>query len=62
MKQGYGVQIWPDGSKYEGEWFENKAHGNGKFTHSNNDVYHGEWKDDKVDGFGIYIHHDGGRY
>ena len=38
MKHGHGKYVWNDGSMYEGEWFENKAHGNGKFTHSNNDV------------------------
>ena len=28
-KKGWGMQVWPDGGKYEGEWHENKANGKG---------------------------------
>ena len=27
MRHGPGVQIWPDGAKYEGDWRRNKANG-----------------------------------
>jgi len=27
MRDGYGVQIWPDGSRYEGQWRMDKANG-----------------------------------
>ncbi len=27
MKDGYGEQIWPDGTRYEGEWRMDKANG-----------------------------------
>ena len=33
---GSGVYIWKDGKKYEGEWLNNKMHGN-RTTHNNND-------------------------
>jgi hypothetical protein len=42
MRDGYGVQVWPDGAKYSGYWMQNKAHGQGKFDHVDGDVYDGE--------------------
>jgi hypothetical protein len=41
IKQGYGIQIWPSGTVYEGNWENNVAHGKGKFTHVNGNVYEG---------------------
>jgi hypothetical protein len=32
FKHGFGIQSWPDGSKYEGNWVEGKVCGKGKFT------------------------------
>lgn len=32
-KDGKGVQLWPDGSKYKGYWRENKANGRGRLIH-----------------------------
>lgn len=26
-KQGPGIYIWNEGTKYKGEWFNNKVHG-----------------------------------
>ena len=26
-RHGYGIQIWPDGTKYEGYWRDNLQHG-----------------------------------
>ena len=62
MRDGYGVQIWPDGARYEGEWRRNKAHGKGKFWHVDGDVFDGEWKDDKANGYGVYTHQNGAKY
>ena len=71
MRDGYGLQICitiysnkkgPDGARYEGEWKENKACGNGKFWHVDGDIFEGEWKDDKANGFGTYVHVNGARY
>jgi hypothetical protein len=50
------MQIWPDGSMYEGYWKNGKANGKGRLIHADGDVYVGLWKDDKADGFGIYSH------
>ena len=27
MRHGPGLQVWPDGAKYEGDWRRNKANG-----------------------------------
>ena len=32
VRWGYGVQVWPDGAKYEGNWENGKANGSGN-TH-----------------------------
>lgn len=48
MRHGFGVQVWPDGAKYEGYWKSDKAHGKGKFYHVEGDVYDGEWERDKA--------------
>ena len=38
-KEGYGLQVWPDGSKFEGFWFDDKAKGYGRFILADGDVY-----------------------
>ena len=55
MRSGYGVQEWPDGSKYHGYWENDKANGKGKLYHASGDIYDGEWKDDKANGKGVYM-------
>lgn len=62
MKDGIGVQNWPDGSIYEGEWKEDKANGKGKLIHADGDVYEGEWAEDKANGFGVYTHSNGAKF
>ena len=62
QRDGYGIQIWPDGSKYEGYWKENKANGKGRLIHADGDVYEGDWVDDKAHGIGKYSHMDGAEY
>ena len=50
LRHGRGVQVWPDGSIYEGYWKHDKAEGRGRLIHSDGDVYEGEWKEDKANG------------
>lgn len=52
-KDGQGIQIWPDGSQYEGYWKNNKANGKGRLIHGDGDVYEGDWVDDKAHGQGV---------
>jgi hypothetical protein len=54
-RDGVGIQIWPDGSKYEGIWRRDKANGRGRMTHANGDMYEGQWRDDKANGNGVFV-------
>ena len=62
LRHGRGLQIWPDGSKYEGYWQNDMANGRGRLIHSDGDIYEGEWFNDKAHGKGTYIHVDGAKY
>ena len=61
-KDGRGIQLWVDGSVYEGYWMNDKANGRGRLIHADGDVYDGEWKEDKAHGEGKYHHTDGAKY
>ena len=62
MRHCYGVQVWPDGSKYEGQWYQDTACGKGKLIHADGDIYEGEWFNDKAHGYGVYTHSNGAKY
>ena len=59
QRDGFGIQVWSDGSKYIGYWINDKANGLGRLIHADGDVYEGEWKEDKANGRGEYFHIDG---
>jgi len=42
-----GIQNYPDGSKYVGEWKDGKKHGQGTFTHSDGLVEQGRWESNR---------------
>ena len=48
LREGKGVQIWKDGSKYEGYWKDDQANGVGRLIHTDGDCYYGEWLNDKA--------------
>ena len=54
-----GKITFDDGSKYVGEWKDNKQHGQGTYSYANGDKYVGEFKDDNRDGPGTYSYADG---
>lgn len=62
QRDGLGVQLWPDGSKYEGMWKDDRCHGKGRMTHANGDVYQGEWKNDMANGHGTFVDTQGAKY
>jgi len=62
IREGRGLQIWQDGSIYEGWWKANKANGRGRLIHAECDIYEGEWLNDKAHGYGEYLHMDGATY
>jgi hypothetical protein len=41
LRSGLGIQVWQDGSKYEGYWRDDKANGKGRLIHADGDVYEG---------------------
>lgn len=62
IRDGIGLMIWPDGSRYDGNWSENRASGQGRLIHADGDVYEGEWLNDKAHGEGTYSHANGAYY
>jgi hypothetical protein len=44
---GQGTYTWPDGTKYVGEWKDDKFHGQGTLTFADGEKYIGEFKDGK---------------
>ena len=59
IKHGKGEQTWVDGAKYNGDWRNGMAEGQGTFYHANGDVYTGEFYQDRANGFGVYVHSNG---
>ncbi len=57
-KDGFGIQINPDNTKYEGEWRMGKYHGRGtlwlKKGKTFNRQYVGDWSNGFMDGQGIF--------
>ena len=55
---------YPDGTKYEGEWKNEKKEGKGKLyfdlvgirSYPNGDIYEGGWKEDQKSGQGIILY------
>ncbi|CAI2372777.1 unnamed protein product [Moneuplotes crassus] len=54
---GCGIEVFPDGSLYEGE-----NGGPGRLIKANGDMYEGEFDNNKADGEGTYITKDGQKY
>jgi hypothetical protein len=59
---GWHVFTWPSGSRYEGEWRDDKRTGQGVYTWPSGNRYEGEWRDDKRAGQGVQTWADGDRY
>jgi hypothetical protein len=46
-KQGFGIYIWTDGRKYEGQWLNGKQHGEGKYVLPDGKEKIGIWENGK---------------
>ena len=46
----FGTFTWADGSKYVGEFRDNKRHGQGTLTYADGGYYIGEWRVDQFHG------------
>eukprot|EP01102_Stenamoeba_stenopodia_P022797 TRINITY_DN9637_c0_g1_i1.p1 TRINITY_DN9637_c0_g1~~TRINITY_DN9637_c0_g1_i1.p1 ORF type:complete len:836 (-),score=143.68 TRINITY_DN9637_c0_g1_i1:1086-3593(-) len=53
---GVATKVWPDGSRYIGDWFQGKRQGTGSQSYANGSSYEGEWKDDMRQGWGVLRH------
>lgn len=53
-KQGYGIQVWPNGAIYEGWWHENLPSVYGMMIFSDGDVFAGEWESGEMNGLGVF--------
>ena len=68
MKDGYGQQVWQDGSKYDGQWRNGCRDGQGKCTYPTvhgdtaSGVYTGKWRRDKREGSGKFEFTNGDEY
>jgi len=61
-RHGFGTFLWEDGSKYTGQWVNNRATGQGRYESENGDVYEGEWLEDKACGIGTFTSSEGSVY
>jgi len=59
IRQGMGIQTWPDGSVYEGNFYDNKRNGNGRIIYPDQTIYNGGWVNDAAHGYGELIQASG---
>ena len=57
--KGAEIIFLPNGDKYEGEFKNEKFHGQGKYSFSNGNIYEGKFKDGKSYGLGSFTLPDG---
>lgn len=50
---GKGLMIWPDESRYDGDFKMGKIEGKGKKEFANGNRYVGDWKNDAQHGSGV---------
>ncbi|MCW8966633.1 MAG: hypothetical protein OQK82_08120 [Candidatus Pacearchaeota archaeon] len=58
---GYGVYVWGDGSRYEGEWKDGLMH-NGTYTWPDGTKYVGKFENGEKSVFGTMYFPDGSKY
>ena len=46
----------------EGEWKDDKRHGNGHMEYEDDVTYTGDWVNDEHEGHGVWVSKSGGRY
>lgn len=54
LRHGRGIQVWEDGSFYEGYWYNNVVHGYGRLIQPDGSYYIGQWNQGITDGKGQY--------
>lgn len=59
---GDGVEEWPDGARYEGQFHGGLRHGVGRFAWTNGSSYIGNFVENDIQGDGVFTWNDGCRY
>ncbi|CAF1536169.1 unnamed protein product, partial [Rotaria sordida] len=62
IKSFSGIQFWPNNSRYEGNFIDDKKHGYGIYFYTDRDRYMGEWHNDEPNGKGLLIWSNGTYY
>nr|XP_057929576.1 ankyrin repeat and MYND domain-containing protein 1-like isoform X4 [Doryrhamphus excisus] len=62
VRQGFGVQESPDGSKYEGVFLDGLKHGMGRYTWNSGEFYEGSFYKDYRHGDGMYYWPSGNKF
>jgi len=60
--KGIGIYTFQTGYRYEGEFKDNKPHGQGVFTSPDGQRYQGGFRDGKLNGIGVMNYPDGRHY
>ena len=56
-RHGRGTRVWVSGNRYEGDWADDKMHGEGLFTSENDGItYKGSYVRGKREGFGEQVY------
>lgn len=65
-KEGFGIQHYKKGDKYEGMWAVDKRHGQGTYWRNEGGKlrreYTGDWFEDRMHGRGTFFYKNGDRY
>ena len=61
-KQGYGVLITENGSKYDGYWMDNQFNGLGRLIYNNGDFCEGNFIKGMLEGKGVLVRVNGEKY
>ncbi|XP_049585449.1 ankyrin repeat and MYND domain-containing protein 1 isoform X2 [Syngnathus scovelli] len=62
QRQGFGVQEFLDGSKYEGDFVDGLKHGKGRYSWQNGEFYEGSFYKDYRHGDGMYCWPTGNKF
>ena len=62
VKDGMGIMRWQDGSRYLGQFSDDKMEGKGRMTQANGSVYQGQWSQGMANGIGTFIDSEGSTY
>ena len=47
-QEGRGIETWPDGARYEGEYKEGKKHGQGCLNFADGSIYQGNFEVNEI--------------